>query len=83
MYSFSTSSLFRSTEPNDPEKLISPTTATNKTETDSEAQSKTKKVNIKLLSKLIRKKIDYSKRHTANNFYTTSRACNEYLLKPT
>lgn len=40
------------------------------------------KVNIKLFSKSNRKKIDYSQSYTANNFITTVRAFNEFLLKP-
>lgn len=73
----------------DKEKIISqksdPGVSSNEGKTDAE-QSDSKiipKINIKLLSKMIRKKIDYSQSYTANNFVTTSRACNEYLLKPT
>ena len=40
-------------------------------------------VNVKVVPKPLKKKIDYSKSYTANNFITTVRAFNEYLLKPT
>jgi len=82
LFSLSTTSISRYS---DQSPRNSPPEATaNATDDKSEDEAKKfQKVNIKLLSKLIRKKIDYSQSYTLNNFLTTSRACNEYLLKPT
>ena len=37
---------------------------------------------VKVIPKVKRDKIDYSQTYTANNFLTTIRAFNEYLLNP-
>ena len=37
---------------------------------------------VKVKPTFVRKKIDYSQTYTANNFITTVRAFNEFLLKP-
>lgn len=81
--SFSTSSIHSSEIPKDEEKIISQTSDQDQTTDNQKNNSQFQKVNIKLLSKLLRKKIDYSQKYTLNNFLTTTRACNEYLLKPT
>jgi hypothetical protein len=46
------------------------------------SEKKFSTVNIKLIPKLNRKKIDYTQSYTANNFITTVRAFNEFLLHP-
>ena len=47
-------------------------------------ESKTNPINLKVKVKptFVRKKIDYSQIYTANNFITTVRAFNEFLLRP-
>ncbi len=56
---------------------VNPSASTNK-------ESKTNPINLKVKVKptFVRKKIDYSQIYTANNFITTVRAFNEFLLRP-
>lgn len=53
-------------------------------EISSKNQENVKFTTVKVIPKKQQEtKIDYSQSYTANNFITTVRAFNEYLLKPT
>ena len=78
---FSTSLLYRTSSSQDDSNQDSP--KTQNTENVSNANKQFSAVNIKIKPKdNTRKKIDYSQIYTANNFITTVRAFNEFLLRP-
>jgi len=84
-----TSALFKTNNENiNPEsnidKKIPSSTPANPAASTNKEENKRNPINLKVKVKptFVRKKIDYSQIYTANNFITTVRAFNEFLLKP-